>query len=58
MVALQRAVAWYKVTYDPDLIRSGRGSSRPGTPMELDAHLLSFPWILVKYLAQLKKRGV
>ena len=56
MTALQRAAAWYKVTYDPDLIRSGR-KQRPGTSLELDAHLLSFPWILVKYLAQLKAQG-
>lgn len=52
--ALQCAAAWYKVTYDPDLVRSGRNSSKPGTSLELDAHLLSFPWILVKYLAHLK----
>lgn len=54
LAALQRAAAWYKVTYDSDLVRSGR-NSRPGASLELDAHLLSFPWILVKYLAQLKK---
>ncbi len=50
--ALQRACAWYHVTYSPKW--SGYDSAAALSMRELDAHLISFPWILTDYLAAIK----
>lgn len=50
--ALQRACAWYHVTYSPEW--SGYGPAAALSTRELDARLISFPWILTDYLAAMK----
>ena len=50
--ALQRACAWFHVTYSPKW--SGYDSAAALSMRELDAHLISFPWILTDYLAAIK----
>lgn len=50
--ALQKACAWYHVTYSPAY--SGYGPAAALSTRELDARLISFPWILTVYLAAIK----
>ena len=50
--AMQRACAWYHVTYSPEW--SGYGPAAALSTRELDARLISFPWILTDYLAEMK----
>ena len=51
--ALQKACAWYQVTYSPAW--SGYGPAAALSTRELDARLISFPWILTEYLAEIKR---
>ncbi|EIE18524.1 RdRP-domain-containing protein, partial [Coccomyxa subellipsoidea C-169] len=50
--ALQKACAWYHVTYSPAY--SGYGPAAALSTRELDARLISFPWILTDHLAVIK----
>jgi hypothetical protein len=63
-LALRRAAAWYRVTYDPGCVRGPNESASGSTgtaPLDviddIDARLLSFPWILAQYLAAIKVHG-
>ena len=61
-LALRRAAAWYRVTYDPGCLRGADQSQNGGSSSaahaddidDIDARLLSFPWILAQYLAAIK----